>query len=365
MLSVGEFSLGESNHIPSIVLTYDPPPEPQTPKEQVIFPSEFPIEFKDHGNTLKIPRHEELAHPRVVSPKILPKEWLMEVEHSSEAIQILSPSTTIPCSLRETNLEALHNPTVGTSIMSKFLAKHLLGNMPLVSTNKLFKSPLGLFFKCYGIARVMPGLIDKVKVHLDFHIYAILEFDLLIGHPLKNLILDKPSHGGLDEKFGETTFSTPTFCLESPKVKQQPNNNTFEEAKFISPFVSKLAYETEHIPSPSLEPKSCPSSHPNVVLNNDRDSKLILHERFCAMDMLIAPTLEIKEKDSIIEHESFSFETPMFHAHFWSLQGSLCLVPCAPTRIATTSYSSFPNFLGRRLWMPTFITNIADLVDAL
>jgi hypothetical protein len=82
------------------------------------------------------------------------------------------------------------------------------------------------------------------------------------------------------------------------------------------------------------------------------------------MDMPIAPTLETKEKDSTIENESFSFETPMFHAHFWSLQSSLCLVPRAPTRIPTTSYSSFPNFLGRWLWIPTFITNIADLVDA-
>ena len=92
----------------------------------------------------------------------------------------------------------------------------------------------------------MPIKTDETEVHLDFHIYAILEFDLLIGHPLENLILEKPSHGGLDEKFGETAFATPTFCPESPKAKQQPNNNTFEEAKFISSFVSpRLAYEIE------------------------------------------------------------------------------------------------------------------------
>ena len=123
----------------------------------------------------------------------------MEVKCSSEAIRILSPSMAMPCLLRETNIEALHNPTVKTSIMSKFLAKTLLGNMPLVPTNKLFKSPLGLFFECCGIARDMPIIIGKTEVHLDFHIYAILEFDILIGHPLENLIQEKPSHGGLDE----------------------------------------------------------------------------------------------------------------------------------------------------------------------
>ena len=111
----------------------------------------------------------------------------MEVKHFSEAIQILSPSTTIPCSLRGTNIEALHNPTVGTSIMSEFLAKNLLDDMPLVLTNKLFKSPSGLIFKCCGIVRAVPVIKDENEVHLDFHIYAILEFELLVGHPLDNL----------------------------------------------------------------------------------------------------------------------------------------------------------------------------------
>jgi hypothetical protein len=110
------------------------------------------------------------------------KEWLMKVKRSSETIQILSPSTTIPCSLRGTNLEALHNPTLGTSIMSEFLVKDLLGNMSLVLTNKLFKSPLGLFFECCGIARAMPIKIDEIEVFIDFQMYAILKFDLLIGH---------------------------------------------------------------------------------------------------------------------------------------------------------------------------------------
>jgi hypothetical protein len=78
-------------------------------------------------------------------------------------------------------VEALYNPTVRTSIMSEFLVKNLLGNMSLVPTNKLFKSPSGLIFECCGIARAMPIIVDKNDVHLDFHIYAILEFELLIG----------------------------------------------------------------------------------------------------------------------------------------------------------------------------------------
>ena len=87
--------------------------------------------------------------------------------------------------------------------MLEFLAKNLLDNMPLVLTNKLFKSPFGLFFECCGIAMAMPIKINETEVCWDFHIYAILEFDILIGHPLENLIQEKPSHGGLAENMGK------------------------------------------------------------------------------------------------------------------------------------------------------------------
>jgi hypothetical protein len=113
---------------------------------------------------------------------------------------------------------------------------------------------------------------------------------------------EKPSHGGLDEKLGTTASATPIFCSKSPKAKQQPNHNPFEEVKFISPFVSpKLAYETERASSPSLEPKPCPSGYPNTILEK---------ENLCALDNPLAPTLETKKKDSVVGHESFSFETP-------------------------------------------------------
>jgi hypothetical protein len=59
----------------------------------------------------------------------------MEVKYSSKAIQILAPSMTMSCSLKGTSIEALHNLTVGTNIISQFLAETLLGNMLLVPTD--------------------------------------------------------------------------------------------------------------------------------------------------------------------------------------------------------------------------------------
>ena len=85
MSSVEESSLVESKLIPSLGSTYEPSPEPRTPKETMLHPSEFPIKFKDYGNTSKLLRHEK--HTKEVSPRAEPsKEWLMEVKHSSQAI---------------------------------------------------------------------------------------------------------------------------------------------------------------------------------------------------------------------------------------------------------------------------------------
>jgi hypothetical protein len=100
----------------------------------------------------------------------------------------------------------------------------------------------------------MPIEINETKVHLDFHIFAILDFELLIGYPFEKLFQKKPSHGSLGEECGKTASAT---HLENPMVEHYPNHNLFEE-KFVTPFVSL---------SPSLEHKPCPSGHQNVVLN--------------------------------------------------------------------------------------------------
>jgi hypothetical protein len=87
MTSVEESSSVKSKPIPSLDSTHEPPPEPRTPKGRVIHPSEFSIEFEDHGNTSKLLRHEKHTNPLKVSPRVEPsKEWLMEVKCSSEAI---------------------------------------------------------------------------------------------------------------------------------------------------------------------------------------------------------------------------------------------------------------------------------------
>jgi hypothetical protein len=53
----------------------------------------------------------------------------------------------------------------------------------------------------------MPIKIDEIEVCLNFHIYAIIEFELLIGYPLQNLFQEKPSQGALMKSLGKLLLS--------------------------------------------------------------------------------------------------------------------------------------------------------------
>ena len=118
--------------------------------------------------------------------------WSKEAKRASEAIRISPTSATITCSMKGKIIEAVHDPAAEACILPEYLLDTLVGNKPLTPTNKYFKSPSGLYFEYQGIARDMPITIDKIEVHLDFYIYNILDFDLLLGLPLEKLLA---SHG--------------------------------------------------------------------------------------------------------------------------------------------------------------------------
>ena len=86
-------------------------------------------------------------------------------------------------------------------------------------------------------ARAVPVKIDKIDVKLDFHIYLLIDFELLIGYPLENLLQEKSSQGSLNHDTGKTAFATPISCPEIPMAKHLLDHNSQEEVMFVSPFV--------------------------------------------------------------------------------------------------------------------------------
>ena len=134
----------------------------------------------------------------------------------------------------------------------------------------------------------MPVTIDKIEVNLDFHIFDILNFDLLIGYPLKNI---HHSPQGSLHKLGEMTSAS--TCLENSMAKPCPKHNPLEEMH-------------EQISSSTIEFEPfLPSPH-GVVLNHDRDTTTIFHdesleiENSWARESSEALTLEFEANNSII-----------------------------------------------------------------
>ena len=179
------------------------------------------------------------------------------------------------------------------------LAYTLLGSVALKPSGKLFEScPQGQILECRGVASAVPVVIDKIVVNLDFHIFDILNFDLLIGYPLENF--HHSPLGSLLEKLGEMTSASP--CLENSLAKSCPKQNPLEEMhEQTSP--SSIEFE------PILSSPHC------VVLDHNRDTTMIFHdepleiENSWARESSEALILEFEENNSIDEHGSFIVET--------------------------------------------------------
>jgi hypothetical protein len=104
---------------------------------------------------------------------IMSREWLREVELSSEEIQIRAPSLTIQCMIRDNLVDVLYNPTVGANIMSTSFLSTYFGKEPLAPTNKSLRAGPHLSLKGCGILHRTTIRHHDVIMELDFHIFDV------------------------------------------------------------------------------------------------------------------------------------------------------------------------------------------------
>ena len=93
--------------------------------------------------------------------------------------------------------------------MSAFFARTYLSDEVLAPTSKHFRVGPCLSLKGFGILHNITIHHNNVEMALDFHIFEIQDFNILIGHPLEKLIVEPPSSGALDVKLGTDTFTIP------------------------------------------------------------------------------------------------------------------------------------------------------------
>jgi hypothetical protein len=96
----------------------------------------------------------------------------------------------------------------------------------------------------------VPIIIDEIEVCLDFHIYDIMDFDLLLGFPLDEL-LDK-YQGSLDHKLRKFDFATSITGPRHPLANPLPNQDPLEKMMHVSPFASSepILIEVVDFPTP-------------------------------------------------------------------------------------------------------------------
>jgi hypothetical protein len=174
----------------------------------------------------------------------LSDEWLEELEFSYEIICINSSSITIQCQLDKYPFETLYNPVVGVNIMSATFAKHLLKNILLALTNKLLKSLSGCIIPSLGIMCALPIYVNDFRVRLNFYIFDVWVFDVLIGEPIERLI-QEGQIGKINVRLGKR-FKLSVPIIYSLKTKVEP----FSELELIEEV--KVAFLQELI-EPNLE----------------------------------------------------------------------------------------------------------------
>jgi hypothetical protein len=136
-------------------------------------------------------------------------EWLREGELSLEPLQIKHPSSSIRCRIRDQDVIALYNPTVGANIMSDNFALAFLGGEALAPTGRTLKGPSGSLMGSYGVIQNMSVWHKAIKASLNFHVFEVPHFDILIGHPIEKLLIDLLDSGSLSIRLGNESHAIP------------------------------------------------------------------------------------------------------------------------------------------------------------
>jgi hypothetical protein len=252
---------------------------------------------------------------------IISNEWLEESELSSDVIRLDSPSISIHCQIHKGPFKALYNPVMGVNIMSASFATNLLRHMPLTSTTKLLKSPSGHNVPSLGILYVLPIQVKGTMVHLNFYIFDIIEFDLLIGQPMEKLIQEGQT-GKLNFCLGKN-FKLPLSITHSLNAKTEPcpepdpieedkvaslehliKPNLEEDVEFFieeeddGPLEPEPLNELLEPPKPPIELKPLSVGLGYAFLNNDQESPVIISDKLSPKETLRLITVLEKHRSA-------------------------------------------------------------------
>jgi len=77
--------------------------------------------------------------------------------------------------------------------------------------------------------------LKGTEVTLDFHIFEVQDFDVLIGQPIKKLFQNISPLGTLDITLGGRAFSSPILRSKDSLAKYIPQEEQVDEVQTIFP----------------------------------------------------------------------------------------------------------------------------------
>jgi hypothetical protein len=144
------------------------------------------------------------------------------------------------------DVEALYNPAVGANIMSDNFVLAYLGSEALAPTVRTLRGPSGSLIGSYGVIQNVSKRHKDVKASLDFHVFEVPNFNILIGHPIKKLLMDVPDSGNPSIRLGKEILFVPITRSINLVVEISPIIEPIEEVLDTNPLdSSESALEKE------------------------------------------------------------------------------------------------------------------------
>ena len=117
---------------------------------------------------------------------------------------------------------------------ASFAISHLSDNPLLPIVRSLWIGPRSTI-EGIKILHDVPIWYDKTKIALDFHIFEVQDFDVLIGHPVEKLFQNISLLGTLDITLGGRAFSSPILRSKDSLAKYIPQEEQVDEVQAIFP----------------------------------------------------------------------------------------------------------------------------------
>jgi len=117
---------------------------------------------------------------------------------------------------------------------ASFALSHLSDNPLLPTSRSLWSGPHSTM-EGIGILHDIPVWYDKTEIALDFHIFEVQDFDVLIGQPIEKLFQIISSSRTLDVILGGTAFSSPILRSKDSSAEPMPQEESVDKVQAIFP----------------------------------------------------------------------------------------------------------------------------------